>query len=92
MLNDWFLPFVRCPVTRSALSHADSDLLSQVNRAISQGQLVNCGQDAVTRPIEAALVNADQSLMYPVWGQIPALVPSEAIKLTTIDMKENEDD
>ena len=88
MLNDWFLPFSRCPVTQSALSHADADLLSRVNRAISRGRLVNCGKNTVTRPIDAALVNADHSLIYPIWGQIPALVPSEAIQLATVDTQE----
>ena len=92
MHNDWLIPFARCPVTRSALLPADGDLLGRINQAISQQQLVNCDQLAVTRPLSGGLVNADRTLLYPIWEQIPALVPAEAIPLAPVESGDRENE
>ena len=87
MLNNWLIQFARCPLTHSALSPADAELLDRINQAISQQQLVNCDQLAVTRPLSGGLVNAERTLLYPIWEQIPALVPAEAIPLAPFESR-----
>ncbi len=90
MINDWFLQLARCPVTRSPLVPADTAELERVNRAIHDGLLVNCAQQRIDRPLSGGVLNADRSLLYPVWDHIATLVASDAIALEQLESVDEE--
>ncbi|MFO0914247.1 MAG: hypothetical protein U0795_14910 [Pirellulales bacterium] len=82
-MDPQFLAILRCPVTRSTLQLVPADELVQLNRRVLAGEVVNQIGQPVPRPLDAALVNLDQSLVYPVWNEIPQLVAEEAIAWKT---------
>ncbi len=81
MISHWFLEVARCPQTHVPLTSAEPELLTRVNQAIAAGQVTNHAQQPVVEPLAAALVTQDLELLYPVHGEIPALVATQAISL-----------
>jgi uncharacterized protein YbaR (Trm112 family) len=75
------LALMRCPETASSLTLADSTLLAQLNRGVADRSLHNVGGQPIEETFDTALVNADQTLVYPVIDRIPVMVPGEAIRL-----------
>lgn len=80
-LPDDILERLRCPVTGGTLERADAALLSRVNAQIAAGQALTRLSDVVKTPVEAALINADRSLLYRIDGGIVALLATEAIEI-----------
>ncbi|MCA9262942.1 MAG: hypothetical protein KDA60_03800 [Planctomycetales bacterium] len=78
MLSDQFIQKLRCPQTTSPLHLLTEAELTQVNRAAEVGKLVNQVGLPAERPLQAGLRNDDRSLIYPVWDDIPTLIPEEA--------------
>lgn len=72
------LNLLRCPETGQTLSVATGEQLSQGNR---NKDLPDGTQTARTEPLTAALVRADQKVLYPVRDGIPVLLLDEAIRL-----------
>jgi uncharacterized protein YbaR (Trm112 family) len=81
-IQPWFLELARCPATGARLALADDALLARVNAAISAGMLVDASDEKVTLPLEAGLVDAAATRLYPVRDGIPSLVAGEAIPLS----------
>ena len=81
-IQPWFLELARCPATGARLVIADEALLARVNAAISAGTLVDANDESVAIPIEAGLVDAAATRLYPVRDGIPSLVAGEAIPLS----------
>lgn len=81
MLDPELLEILVCPETRAPVRLADEALLARVNRAISGGTLVNRNGDAVTEPLDAALVREDGAVLYAVREDIPVMLVDEAIPL-----------
>ena len=79
MISDWFLQLARCPVSHSRLRWADQELVRQLNEAVKLGKVTNRVQRKVCEPVDQALINDDQSLLYPVRDDIPTLIADEAI-------------
>ncbi len=75
------LALIRCPITLSDLSVADSGLLLEINQRIEQREAVNRLGQIIDSPIDAGLVNADRSWLLPVRGKIVVLVADQAIPL-----------
>ena len=73
-----------CPEKKTALHWADRKLIDALNTSILQGHLQNLGGQRVAAPLDQALVNADESLLYPLWEGIPLLLKSEAIDLSVL--------
>ena len=82
MVDPTFLQHLRCPVTGSPLRLLEADALTRINDAITQRRAVNQIGDVLEQPLSDALSNADQSLLYPVWDDIPSLIPEEALPMT----------
>lgn len=82
-MDPQFLAILRCPVTRSTLQLVPADELERLNRRVAAGDIVNQIGQPVARPLDAALVNLDRSLIYPVWNEVPQLVAEEAIAWKT---------
>lgn len=76
-----FLALVRCPVTGSPLAVAAAPLVASLNEAIEAGALTNRLGEVVADRIDAALVNADQTLAHAVRDEIVTLLADEAFPL-----------
>lgn len=84
LISSELLALLRCPATRSALTEASPELLTRVNAAISAGKLVTHAGGVIDGPIEAALVNADQSWLYPVYNRAVNFLRDDAIPLAQL--------
>ncbi|TVP48240.1 MAG: hypothetical protein EA350_03620 [Gemmatimonadales bacterium] len=81
MVNSELLDILVCPETRTPVRLADADLLAKVNRAISEGTLLNREGTPVRGALDAALVREDGLLLYPIRDDIPVMLIDEAIPL-----------
>lgn len=81
LLSPEDLARLRCPVTRSPLRYADGDLIGRLNAAIAAGTLLTRISDPVTEPLEAGLVNTDNTLLYRSDADILSLLATEAIEI-----------
>jgi uncharacterized protein YbaR (Trm112 family) len=81
MISDWFLQLARCPVSHSRLRLAEDELVRRLNEAVKMGKVTNRIQRPVAEPVDQALVNEDQSLLFPVRDDIPTLIADEAIPI-----------
>ncbi|MDA8563819.1 hypothetical protein N9L06_05140 [Mariniblastus sp.] len=79
------LAFLRCPVTQSELTTADDGLVQQANALIESSQLTDRLGQSVPGPIEAAFVNADQSLLIPVRGGIVVMLEDRLIPMSQLN-------
>lgn len=75
------LEFFRCPVTHSGLALLTEDQLSELNRAVRDGELKDRGGNAVTQELTSGLANLDKSLAYSIRNGIIQLIADEAILL-----------
>ena len=84
MIDKQLLKFLRCPQDKSKLTPAEDELVLQVNRAIDAKQITTVGGHKLENPIEAGLIRDAGDLMYPVYDQIPVMLPDEAIDLAQL--------
>ena len=83
MISADLLELLRCPVTGQRLQVADATMLAKANaltNATDRGQRGNrlpSGLGAIT----AALVSADQKMLYPLREGIPMLLAEAAVVL-----------
>ncbi|MFK7768343.1 MAG: Trm112 family protein [Mariniblastus sp.] len=75
------MQLIRCPQTKSPLTQADDGLISDLNKKISSGDLVNQIGQSVAEPLESGFLNEDQSLILPVRGGIVILIADQAIPM-----------
>ena len=73
-----------CPIDHTPLELAGNQLLARVNRAIAAGRVKNRVGRLLERPLDAGLLRADQTLLYPIIDDIPVLLADEAIPLKEI--------
>ena len=83
-MNEDILQFVRCPISHSTLSLASDALIERLNERIESGTLVTRIDRVVDEPLELGLVDAEQSVLYPVKNGIPTLIPDEAISIANV--------
>jgi uncharacterized protein YbaR (Trm112 family) len=78
------LEILCCPQTRQDLRLAEAQEISELNAAITRGNVVDAQGRTVKRPVEAALVRQDGKRAYPVRDGIPVLLAEEAMILESI--------
>ncbi len=84
MIDKKLLEILVCPADHTPLSIAGEQLIARLNRAIAAGRVKNQAGRPVEKPLEAGLIRADKTLLYPVVDDIPVLLADEAIPLTQI--------
>lgn len=82
MIDKQLLKILRCPQDQSKLSPADDQLVSKINLAIDGKHLVTVAGHPLKKHIEGGLIRESGDLMYPIFDQIPVMLPDEAIDLT----------
>jgi uncharacterized protein YbaR (Trm112 family) len=78
-MDSKLLEILCCPITRRPLDRIDASLLQQINAAIGDGKVRNHGGAQLTEPLAAALITADNDLVYPIRDDIPVLLEEECI-------------
>jgi len=79
MIDKELLEILACPASYQSLAEAPRELVERLNAAIRAGGVRNVGGEAVAAPLEAALVRADGSLVYPIRDGIPVLLVNEGL-------------
>lgn len=75
------LNLLRCPVTGSKLQHATEQLVEQVNHRSQAGELCDRAGQKIDFRIDAALVNADLSLLMPIRAGVVSMAAGRSIEL-----------
>lgn len=80
-LDAELLSILVCPETHQPVRPAAAEILKSLNERIRAGGLKNRQGDAVTKPIEEALVREDGRCLYIVDEGIPNMLIDERIDL-----------
>lgn len=75
------LEILVCPETKQPVAPAPGDLLAEINRRISAGELRNRGGDSVTNPVGEGLLRQDGKILYVVDDGIPVMLIEESIEV-----------
>jgi uncharacterized protein YbaR (Trm112 family) len=81
MIDHRLLEFARCPISHQSLRMISDEQLKEVNDLIAAGEISNRAGETVTRQLQSAIVTLDEKIVYPIWDNIPAIIPSEAIEI-----------
>lgn len=77
-----FIKNLRCPITGFTLRNMQAEELDKLNISIQDGVLRNHGGKELNEAVKEALINEDESYVYPVLdGYIAVLLPDKAISL-----------
>ncbi|MEH1992498.1 class I SAM-dependent methyltransferase [Nostoc sp.] len=68
------LSVICCPETHQSLKLADDDLVNCLNQMITDKQLISCNNKPIEYPIDAALIQAYGTAIYPIRKGIPILL------------------
>ena len=79
MIRPELLEILRCPETHQRLSLAPPEAIAAMNAKASAGQLKNRSGKVVTDAMEGALLREDRRVVYPIRGDLPILLISEAL-------------
>ena len=90
MIHPQLLSILRCPTTQSQLQIADQTVIDRINLAIAAGKMQSRVMETLTRPLDSGLVNADGSLLMPVYENIPDMNPDDVIALEQLEQIEKE--
>ena len=80
-VSNELLEILACPETKQPLALASSEVLAKLNTQIEQGALRTRGGEAVSKPIDEALIREDGKILYVVDDGIPVMLIEESIEL-----------
>ena len=89
-IDSEILDLLRCPVTGSKLHFAKGDVVELINRRVQTGQLADRSGKLIELQIDAALVNADQSLLMPIRAGVISMAANRTIELSSIKHSQSE--
>jgi len=78
------LEILCCPVSKVALNRLQPTRLQKLNQAIEAGQVQYVHGEAVTAPLQEALITEDGKVIYPVVENIPLLLEEKGIGTTQL--------
>jgi len=79
MIDRKLAELLRCPATGQPVTQATRSQLKALNDLASEGSLTHLDGRPVEQTLEAALVTADLSRVYPVRDGIPVMLAEECI-------------
>lgn len=79
------LDIVCCPVTYLPLDVLPEATLHRLNGLIRERKIQSCDHQAVTEPLEEALMTRDGRLAYPIRDGIPVLLEEHGILLAQVN-------
>ena len=85
MIHPQLLSILRCPTTQSPLQIADETVIDNINAAIGIGEIQSKIMETLKRPLDSGLINAEGSLLMPVYGNIPDMNPDDVIDLRQLE-------
>ncbi len=84
-IPDHLLDILCCPVSHEPLLPLSRDRLKRLNKAIADGSVQYVDNEAVAKPLQAALMTRDQKVVYAIEDGIPVLLPERGIGTTQLD-------
>jgi uncharacterized protein len=81
MLKPDLLEILCCPETHASLSIASAEMVADLNRKITAGQVKNRAGEIVKEAIDGGLVRADGKVLYLIRNEIPVMLIDQGIAL-----------
>ncbi len=81
MIDAELVHILACPESKEPVRLAEPALIERLNAAIRAGRVRNRGGEAVSEPVDGALVREDGRYLYPIRDDIPIMLVEEAIAL-----------
>jgi len=78
-LDPQLLSILCCPETKQEVALLDQAGLDTLNQKIEAGDLQNRGGSVVKEKLEAGLLRADKTVVYPIRDAIPIMLIDEGI-------------
>lgn len=85
MIDENLLKVLSCPISHAPLRLADAETVARLNRGISAGCVQDRSGRAVEKPLEGGLMPDGGDFLYPIFNDIPVLLPDEAIDLAQLE-------
>lgn len=83
MLNDeYLLKLVRCPESHQSLHYATPAVVASLNAKIASKALCNKAGLPVEKVLSGGLMREDGKVLYPIFDDIPSLLPDEGIPVS----------
>ena len=83
-LDARFLELLRCPRTGSRLRLADPAELDRMNRRLTMRRIENLNFEQVEGCVDGALINEEESFVYPIYERTPYLMSTNAIEWASL--------
>jgi len=77
-----------CPATKQSLSLAPKALLQAINTKIRRRALKNEFGQTLRKPLEAALIRTDLTLLYPIREKLPIVLFGESVDLYQVGIRD----
>jgi len=81
MVDPELVAMLVCPATHQDVAIATPEEIARVNEAIRLGEVKTVKGDAVSEPIEGALIRQDRTIAYPIRDGIPVMLSAEGLQL-----------
>ena len=88
-VSENLLTKLRCMKTCSPLSRANAALVSDVNDAIRAGQACDMLGRTIDTEMDAALINAERTVLYPVFNGVLQMLLDEVVDLKSVGIAKN---
>ena len=73
------LDILRCPVTKQQVFPLTEQQLTEINRAIAEGNVVHADGSAIDNPLKEGLVTENNNRVYRIEQDIPVMLEDESI-------------
>jgi len=84
-LDRRLLDILCCPVSKVSVRVATAEEIDALNAAIAAGGIQDAGGNALTAPIEEALITTDSRTLYRIEDGIPVMLADQGIKSAQLE-------